>query len=151
MFRWYGGSLEGRAVEPSGAVGLGTIDGQREANSVPCRFGRVGAFGFTANVYGDEGGVFRLSTVMRMRLRWPRSRSRLRNPKERSMQRKELRCAVRGEIVRLRLAPSTVRETLKRFEASGLCWPLPNGPSSAIFRELASRFVVCLLFDATLF
>jgi transposase len=30
---------------------------------------------------------------------------------------------------RLGLAPSTVRETLKRFEASGQCWPLPEGTS----------------------
>ena len=28
---------------------------------------------------------------------------------------------------RLGLAPSTVRETLKRFEASGQSWPLPEG------------------------
>ena len=28
---------------------------------------------------------------------------------------------------RLGLAPSTVRETLKRFEGSGLSWPLPDG------------------------
>jgi hypothetical protein len=27
---------------------------------------------------------------------------------------------------RTRLAPSTVRETLKRFAASGLTWPLPD-------------------------
>jgi transposase len=28
---------------------------------------------------------------------------------------------------RMGLAPSTVRETLKRFQASGLTWPLPDG------------------------
>ena len=30
---------------------------------------------------------------------------------------------------RLGLAPSTVRETLKRFEDAGLVWPLPEGMS----------------------
>ena len=29
------------------------------------------------------------------------------------------------------LAPSTVRETLKRFEAAGLAWPLPDGVADA--------------------
>ena len=32
---------------------------------------------------------------------------------------------------RLGLAPSTVRETLKRFEVSGLGWPLPEGTSES--------------------
>ena len=32
---------------------------------------------------------------------------------------------------RLGLAPSTVRETLKRFEATGLGWPLPDGMNDA--------------------
>jgi transposase len=30
---------------------------------------------------------------------------------------------------RLGLAPSTVRETLRRFESAGLSWPLPDGMS----------------------
>jgi transposase len=32
---------------------------------------------------------------------------------------------------RMGLAPSTVRETLKRFEAAGLAWPLPDGVADA--------------------
>jgi len=32
---------------------------------------------------------------------------------------------------RLGLAPSTVRESLKRFEVSGLGWPLPEGISES--------------------
>jgi transposase len=36
---------------------------------------------------------------------------------------------------RLGLAPSTVRETLKRFEGSGLSWPLPDGMMDAVLEE----------------
>ena len=32
---------------------------------------------------------------------------------------------------RLGLAPSTIRENLKRFEGSGLAWPLPDGISDS--------------------
>jgi len=36
---------------------------------------------------------------------------------------------------RLGLAPSTVRETLKRFEGSGLSWPLPDGMMDAVLEQ----------------
>ena len=36
---------------------------------------------------------------------------------------------------RLGVAPSTVRETLKRFEGSGLSWPLPDGMMDAALEE----------------
>src|SRR5271165_4339763 len=36
---------------------------------------------------------------------------------------------------RLGVAPSTVRETLKRFEGSGLSWPLPDGMMDAPLEE----------------
>ena len=36
---------------------------------------------------------------------------------------------------RLGVATSTVRETLRRFESTGLGWPLPNGMSEATWRR----------------
>ena len=38
----------------------------------------------------------------------------------------EVGLGVRDAARRIGVAPSTLREMLKRFEASGLSWPLPN-------------------------